>query len=236
MGNLKYLSNSIKEKGFVYSFKRMTTLSINYLIFQLRYKLSRSTNEFSIQGNKYHYFHSLNTWENERCIEIPIIRSFIGKNIGKNILEIGNVFSNYYPFNHDIVDKYEEAKSVINHDVVDFSTNKRYNLIFSISTLEHVGFDEQPKDSTKILRSIENLISLLEIGGKIIITLPLGYNLEMDKMISESKIPFTEVFYMKRVSKDNQWLEVREEDVMGIKYNFPFKCANALLIGIIEPK
>jgi hypothetical protein len=60
----------------------------------------------------------------------------------RNILEIGNVLSHYFPVNHDIVDKYEKADGVINQDVVHFYSPKKYDLIVSVSTLEHVGWDE----------------------------------------------------------------------------------------------
>jgi len=62
---------------------------------------------------------------------------------GKNILEIGNVLSRHIKLEHDILDKYETAKGVINEDIVDFKSEKKYDLIISISTLEHVGWDEK---------------------------------------------------------------------------------------------
>jgi hypothetical protein len=39
---------------------------------------------------------------------------------GTNILEIGNVLSYHVRFEHDILDKYEIAKGIMNEDVVDF--------------------------------------------------------------------------------------------------------------------
>ena len=88
---------------------------------------------------------------NERSIEVPIVMEIVNQNKGKRILEIGNVLSNYYKVSHDIVDKYEKAPNVINQDVVDFKTNEKYDLIVSISTLEHVGWDEEPRDDKKNL-------------------------------------------------------------------------------------
>ena len=43
---------------------------------------------------------------------------------------------------HDVLDKYEKGNNVINDDVVSFSTEVKYDLIVSVSTLEHVGWDE----------------------------------------------------------------------------------------------
>jgi hypothetical protein len=56
---------------------------------------------------------------------------------GTNILEIGNVLSNHVRFEHDVLDKYEFVKGIINEDVVDFRPEKRYDLIVSISTLDY---------------------------------------------------------------------------------------------------
>ena len=42
---------------------------------------------------------------------------------------------------------------------------KLYDLIISISTLEHIGWDEAPRDDTKILRALDNLMSLLSENG-----------------------------------------------------------------------
>jgi hypothetical protein len=38
-----------------------------------------------------------------------------------------------------VLDKYEQAPGVINEDVVSFSPPQKYDLIVSVSTLEHVG-------------------------------------------------------------------------------------------------
>ena len=79
---------------------------------------------------------------------------------GKNILEVGNVLSH-----HDMLDKYEMAKGVTNADVVHSTSEKKYDLIISISTLEHVGWDEKPRDDTKILLAIENMRALISSHG-----------------------------------------------------------------------
>jgi len=159
---------------------------------------------------------------------------------GRNILEVGNVLSHYFPVNHDIVDKHEKANGVINQDVIDFHPSKKYDLIISISTLEHVGWDENLRDHKilhdpmKILHAIENLKRLLAPKGKMIITLPLGYNPELDKLLRNGKIQFTRRFCLKRISEDNKWIEVYWKDVQNARYNNPFHAANGLVIGIIE--
>ena len=65
----------------------------------------------------------------------------------------------------------------------------------SISTLEHVGCDEDPRDPIKVLLAIQNLKNLIVSGGKVVITLPLGYNAGLDKLLKEGKIHFTEQYF-----------------------------------------
>lgn len=169
-------------------------------------------------------------------MEIPIICRILNNNINRNILEVGNTLSHYFPVNHTILDKYEKADGVVNQDVVDFQQSKKYDLIVSISTLEHVGWDEEPRDPAKIMRAFENLKNLLVSGGKIVVTLPLGENNEMDKRLIEGKIQFTEQYCMKRISKDNKWIEVNWNDMCKGKDDSFFIAGNGLVIGIIEEK
>jgi cyclopropane fatty-acyl-phospholipid synthase-like methyltransferase len=43
---------------------------------------------------------------------------------------------------------------MINEGVVDFHPSKRYDIIVSISTFEHIGLDEKPKDPKKVLKEV----------------------------------------------------------------------------------
>jgi SAM-dependent methyltransferase len=191
---------------------------------------------FEFYGKRYNYFnHKYNTTgNNERAVEIPIIWDIVEWYYGKKVLEIGNVLSHYFPINHIILDKYETADNVISQDVVDFHPNDKYDLIISISTLEHVGWDEPQHEPNKIIKAVDNLNTILEPKGKLVVTLPLGYNSDMDRLLKEGKLKFDKQFYMKRVSEDNKWIEVGLEHVADIKYSEPFPCANGLVIGINE--
>ena len=194
---------------------------------------------FKFDGNYYPYFkHEYNTtWANERAVEVPAAMGFIHRHDPageKAVLEVGNVLSHYHTFAHDVVDKYEQAKGVVNVDVVEYLPQKQYDLIVSISTLEHVGWDEEVKEPGKILQAISHLKTLLKPGGKMLITLPLGYNQPMDRQIGEGQIDLGRHLYLKRVSDDNCWQQVGWKDVDGIQYGVPYKFANGLLIGIFE--
>jgi len=194
----------------------------------------RRQNTFFIQGEPYHYFDTIKTWHGERAVEIPIIMDKVRKYRGKNILEIGNVLSHHIRLQHDILDKYEKSTGVINDDVVNYRSEKKYDLIVSISTLEHVGWDENPRDDTKILRAIENLKTLIGFhGGMIVITLPVGYNPVLDQLLRDGTLHFSKQFNLLRISRGNEWKESNWEDVSVVKYNSPMPFANGLIIGII---
>ena len=117
------------------------------------------TKTFRFDGREYEYlYHPYNrTWKNERGVEIPIFRELLLKHEGKRVLEVGNVLSHYFPIHHEVIDKYEVSSGVINQDIVEFVPQDKYDLIISISTLEHVGWDEQPQKPGKLLQAIDHL-------------------------------------------------------------------------------
>lgn len=199
-------------------------------------KISKSFGVFNFHGRGYRYFiHRYNnTWLNERTIEIPIIWKLVKEYNPQEVLEIGNVLSHYFSVNHDIVDKYEKAGRIINQDAVSFNPGKQYRLIASISTLEHVGWDEKPRDPEKFLRAVENLRNLLSPGGQMVVTLPMGYNVYLDDLLKRGEKIFDRCHYLKRISRDNRWTEVDWRDIENAKYGQPFPFANAIVVGVAE--
>jgi dolichol-phosphate mannosyltransferase len=175
---------------------------------------------FKFQNKYYNYFYHIYncTCLNERAVEVPIVWEMAREYKNKKVLEIGNVLSHYFNFPHDIIDKYELADGVINQDVVDFNPSHKYDLIVSISTLEHVGWDEDVKDPEKILLAIDNLKKCLSERGKMIITFCLGYNPETDKLLEGDKLGFTAQYFLKKISRD-EWVECAKEDALAAKYD-----------------
>ena len=192
--------------------------------------------KFIFRGFILRYFrHAYNrTWENERTIEIPIIYEFIKRNREKNILEIGNVLSNYYLLPHyDIVDKYEKTSRIINKDIVNFKPEKLYDLIVSISTFEHIGFDEIEKSPEKILKAVRHIINnCLSPSGTFVMAVPLGYNPILDNFIRRKELGFDRYYYLKRISANNRWIEIAEKDIFGAKFGKPFPSGNVEVICI----
>jgi SAM-dependent methyltransferase len=184
------------------------------------YTALKGRRTFSVQGKTYKYlFRRYNTtYANERAVEIPIAMEVVRAFPEERVLEVGNVLAHYYPHHHDVLDKYEQAPGVVNGDVVDFEPGKLYDLIISISTLEHVGWDEEPRDPPKFLRGVEHLATLLAPGGTLLVTLPIDYNAALDGFLKEGRVPFTSIAYLKRISDDNQWREASWEEVQQAKY------------------
>lgn len=198
--------------------------------------LRRPADYFFYHGQKYKYFfHLYNaTFRSERCVEIPIAKEMLDRFHGKRVLEVGNVLSHYFQVNHDILDKYETVSGAINEDVVSYRSMKKYDLIISVSTIEHVGWDETPKDSRKIIKAINNLRSLLKPNGLIFITAPLGANPFLDQMIRDKLLPFNELSFLKRLTKYCRWVEVGYQEASDAKYNTPFPFGNCILVGQIR--
>ena len=192
--------------------------------------------QFLFEGVPLFYYYGLynTTWANERTIEVPIGRFMVMKYSGKNILEVGNTLKHYFQYDGDVVDKYEDGGGVINEDVVDFKSDKKYDLIISLSTMEHVGFDEEIKDPDKIKRSLEVLKKHLTEKGKLLVTMPLGYNPNLDRKIQGGEIDFTRIIFFQRYNKNNEWEFVNQPDWENIKYGSPYPWANWIIIGIFE--
>jgi len=234
----------IKMKGVLFVVKSWMTIlfgallqyvGIPQLVIWRRLRCNRT---FRLGNKTYRYFYHRHntTWRNERAVEIPIIQEWLTQYRGRRILEVGNVLSHYFEVDHDVVDRYERGKNVINTDVTEFNTNKKYDLIISISTLEHIGWFwyEEPRNYGKVLVAIEKLRSMLAEGGKMVVTIPVGYNFKLDELIDRGEIKFTQMYCMKRISRDNRWVEVSWDEVKHMEYDTPYPGANGLVIGVIE--
>ena len=186
---------------------------------------------FDYAGEAHRYYFHHYSLDNERVVEIALARDFLQGKTGE-VLEIGNVLSHYFHFPHEVVDKYEVAPGVLNEDVVAYAPGKKYDCIISLSTLEHVGWDEQPRDPKKISQAIAHLKSLLKAGGLLFVTMPLGYNPNVDELLRTGQSGFAETGYLLRISAANRWQEAKWEAVQRVQYGTPFPCANAIFVGI----
>lgn len=179
-----------------------------------------------------YFYHSYNaTYRNERAIEIPIIIDEINnfKNESILLLEIGNVLSHYFKSDHDIVDKFEKAPGIINSDILDFQPTQKYTIIVSISTLEHIGWDDTNIDPKKIIKVIDHLIeNCLAQDGKMIFTFPYGYNPYLDSYVRRKKLKFNQYSYYKKVK--NKWITCTFSQLTTSQYS-EYKGALGLIIA-----
>lgn len=152
----------------------------------------RHPGTFVFRGETHHCFvHPYNgTWRNERAAEIPLARHFLGQVSGRG-LEVGNVLSHYGPIRHTVVDRYErDYRDAVNVDVVDYVPEKPLDYVISISTIEHVGWDEaEPRDPAKAQRAIAHLRTLLAPTGTMFLTCPAGHNPGVDELMFDQR-PF----------------------------------------------
>jgi hypothetical protein len=209
-----------RERGAWWVARRSAAWAAGYAL-GLPLSLRPPRRTFTFGGREYRYLHHRYhyTWLNERAVEVPIAAAALEERRGGRVLELGNVLSHYLPVDHTIVDKYEHAPGVINEDVLDLPAHERYDLILSISTLEHVGYEEDPRDPEKAGRAVTKLVELLEPGGRLLATFPAGFNLALDEQVRSGVLPFNELRAMRRVSPLNRWREVPLEAVWDAEYD-----------------
>jgi SAM-dependent methyltransferase len=202
------------------------------------YRLFKPGRTLSFEGKTYPYLYRRYnlTCQNERAVEIPIFQEIVGKYPSDQVLEVGNVLAHYMPVHHTVVDKYEKAPGVLNQDVVDYQPGRTFDLIIAISTLEHVGWDEPTHDPEKLLPALANLRRLLSPQGKLMVSMPVGYNPTVDRLAQAPDALFAQVGYLKRMTRDNIWKEVAFKDVAAEKYNSRIPTATAVMVGVIEPE
>lgn len=197
-------------------------------------QLTRGRRTFTLGGRAYRYFyhHHNVTWRNERSVEVPWAWEVVQASRGP-ILEVGNVLSWYFDFAHDVIDKYETGPGIRNVDVVEFETPTRYALIVSISTLEHVGFDEPLKAPDKPRQAVLRLRRLLAPSGKLLVSMPLGWNPAVDAWVLEKAPEFDSLRFLKRVSQANDWREIDAAEARGARYGHPFSHGNVIALGVV---
>lgn len=202
---------------------------------------------FNFCGRKFEYIERVynNTKQNERAIELPIIFAVLDwyKERGGELLEFGNVTQHYRSINHFVIDKYEknvpETENVINIDVVDFDSSKRFDLIYAISTLEHVGWDETLEEvkieedrywivERKLSEALKVLKHHLKPEGELVVTVPCNHNPLLNILVMEGA--FSELHFMERTGL-MEWKQCDAVEAYGKHMNNPYSNANAIVIG-----
>jgi len=165
--------------------------------------------------------------KNERAVELALAFYFCKKT--PEIVELGAVLPYYINATHSVYDLHDPYKNCIR---INLENLNKYSLVdknvVSISTLEHVGFDNYANQA--IRQPTANWANGIKIFEKIqqeaksyLITLPIGYNSGLDEECK--KLP--NAILLKRINEDNDW---ERTDSWSHKYNNPFFAANGLCI------
>jgi len=231
------------------------------------------------EGKKTFYFNQKEFYYNwikvnnpiEIAVEIPIAFNFFADvQKSASILEVGNVLSHYE--NHlsetlgltsrRVVDKFEVEVGVDNEYLMNLLSEKKYDAIVSLSTVEHIGQKGDPsggygeqaedRDLEGPLKTIAKIYDLLAPDGKALITLPVGKLIDGEWYIQFSKeylyllgkkygIPkeAVSVNCLKLIDRETNgssfnvlWEELDALELSYVEYGSPFSQANA--IAVIE--
>lgn len=187
---------------------------------------------FTLLGRTYpiHVAWYNKTWRNERQVEVPPVLELISQNDPGQTLEIGNVLAHYVTTGHTVVDKYEDDPSTLRADVVDYEPGRRFRLIVAISTLEHVGWDEPVRDPAKFGRAIRHLAGLLDPGGLLWASIPLGHNPSADAFIGHPDAGFEVSYLIRRSKRPGDWKEATVAAPEAYPYDSEIPTAQAVAI------
>lgn len=207
------------------------------LIDQARYPITRrrrAGDRFRLLGHDLPYAMSRynNTFRNERSVEISVARWFLSHGPSGRMLEVGNVLGHYGIDGHDILDRYEEILGVINEDVVGFVPSRPYDTVVSISTIEHVGWDEPAKEPDRAVQAFETLLACAAVGGRVLVTFPIGYNPALDAGLRQGRVTMPIQTTLVRTDSENHWVEASLEDGLTRRYGTPYNNANAVYVGM----
>jgi len=226
-------AEAVREMRRRYGLRLTLVLAARWLA--LPWFRRRHGGSFHFDGGEYEYLlhrHRI-TWANERAVEIPIALRFLAEHRPEDVLEVGNVLSHYVETRHRVVDKYDSDPRVERLDVLEIPRAARYQLVLSVSTLEHVGWDESPRDPDKFLHAVEHLEACLVPGGRLVFTVPLGYNAWVDRLLAEGRVRLTRVACLERVG-DLDWRQVPWEAKTRTRYGSPFPFGNTIAVCLYE--
>jgi SAM-dependent methyltransferase len=217
-----------REQGIVPVSRRLGRWGAEALV-GLPWALRGAHGEFELGGERYAYLFDRHkhTWLTERTVEVPVIGALVDRHRGGRVLEVGNVLGHYRDGQHLVVDKYEPAPGVLNRDVLELDDLGQFDLIVAVSTLEHVGWDEQPRDPSKAVRALQALRAMLAPGGRLELTVPAGYNPSFDAALRASPVEYSGA--MRRAGSGASWREVTSDAAWSAPYDFLLYRARGVL-------
>jgi SAM-dependent methyltransferase len=123
---------------------------------------------------------------------------------------------------------------VLNRDVLELDGLGPFDLIVAVSTLEHVGWDERPRQPAKAVSAAHALLGKLAPGGRLFLTVPAGYNPSFDAALRAGELPLSQTGALRRTGPGASWSEVEPDEVWSAPYDFLLYRANGLLLAFVE--
>jgi hypothetical protein len=186
---------------------------------------------FALGGREYPYLRHRysDTSSSERAVELPVALALLRDRrtapVG-DVLEVGNVLTHYTRSDHLVVDLYDHSPGVVHEDIASF-TGGPFGLVLSVSTVEHIGWDESPRDLGKAVRAVRHMASLLAPGGVMLVTIPVGYHRFLDDAVAGGRLRPTRTAWMVRTGL-RRWAEGSEAQALATVYGWPHAGANAV--------
>jgi hypothetical protein len=225
------IGTRLRQEGLLGGLPRLGGWGLRYAS-GLPATLTGTRRTFGFAGEQHRYLvHRHNfTWLHERAVEVPIARAAVDREPGR-VLEIGHVLGHYGVTGQDVVDKYEQAPGVRNVDVLDLEP-AGHDLVVSVSTIEHVGIDDAPQDPARAVAAARRL---RELGGRVLATVPVGYNPALDEAIRGGAAGFDEVRALVRDGGGMRWREASADEAWALPYDRLLYRARAVLVCRTTP-
>ena len=230
-GPARRLRSGIRERGLLLTVSRSASWAALFAAGPRVGSRLRGSGTFRFQGLQYGYLDRWHgwTWLNERSVEVPLGAAAIERG-GGEVLEVGNVLGHYLTVSHRVVDKYEESPGVENADLFEIDEPDSFDLVVSLSTLEHVGWDEPVRDPERAIAAVEHLKALVAPGGLLFVTVPVGYHPRLDRAAVTGELGFSSVSALSRGSLVGPWVEADPRAVIDSAYDELLYCASAVLV------
>ena len=226
------LARSFREAGVPATLRSSLAWAVRFAAGPAVAKRLRGEAGFSLGAESFRYEDSWHnwTWLNERSVEVPIAAAALRQTPPGSAIEVGAVMQHYGHSGHRVIDKYESGPGIEQLDIFDIAPEPSYQLVLSVSTLEHVGWDEPKRDPDLALHAIAHLKRLVAPGGALMVTVPAGYHPTLDSAIRNGTIEFSSVRALRCEYPSMVWDEVAAESTSGAKYDELIYRAEAVLI------
>ena len=212
---------------------RLRALLFTGLAAGLPWTLAGFARRVQFRGERYRYLYHRykHTWLTERAVEVPVVQAMVDRHPGRPRARGGQrPVALPRAAATSLSTSTSRRPGILNRDVLDLDDLGRFDLVVAISTLEHVGRDEEPRDPELAPEAVRRLEALVAPGGRLVVTVPIGYHPGLDEAF-RSRRPAHDAGRPPRGrgSLGPHWREVAPDEVWGTPYDFLLYSARAVL-------